>query len=60
MPEFEDLAAIQAGFTFRPVVVRREKVAGGAAIRDGRVRFGKLLPDVWTDAGVGPTADGRR
>jgi predicted permease len=26
IPEFDDLAAIQAGFTFRPVVVRRENV----------------------------------
>jgi len=26
IPEFQDLSAIQAGFTFRPVIVRREKV----------------------------------
>jgi hypothetical protein len=29
-PEFEDLAAIQAGFVFRPVVIRREGTQEGA------------------------------
>jgi len=57
-PEFEDLAAMQAGFAYRPVVVRRdgsqdaprsvmgEFVSGNYFRTFGlRTRFGRLLED---------------
>ncbi len=49
VPEFAELAAMQAGFTYRPIVARR----GGANAREdafsnGRVCVGKLFHDIWT------------
>ena len=33
VPEFEELAAMQAGFIYRPVTVRRDGSTGGGASR---------------------------
>ena len=69
VPEFEDLAAMQAGFTYRPVVVRRdgskdaprsvmgEFVSGNYFRTFGlRARFGRLLEDSDDVAGAPMTA----
>ena len=60
-PEFEELAAMQAGFGYRPIITPRRKPDRGP-VNDGRVRFRQLLPTRcgWNRAGFGPNAVIRR
>ena len=59
LPEFEELAGIQAGFHYRPVTVRRDGAGGEPKSRDGRVCLGQLLPHVRAEAECGAVAGGR-
>ena len=54
-PEFEELAAIQAGFSFRPVTVRRDGADMLPKSTMGGVCFGELLPYVRAAAPDRPT-----
>ena len=58
VPEFEELAAMQAGFTYRPIIARRDGTADRGAIGDGRVCVWELLSDIWASACGGTIADG--
>ena len=51
VPEFEELAAMQAGFAYRPVVMRRDNTRGRAALSDGRVCFGNYFRTFGLSAG---------
>ena len=52
-PEFEELAAMQAGFEYRPITARRGGSAGGSAVGGGRVCFRQLLPHLRAEAAGG-------
>ena len=54
-PEFEELAAIQAGFEPRPITARRGGSQDAATVDGGRVCFRQLLPHV-RSAAAGGTA----
>ena len=51
-PEFEELAAMQAGFELRPVMGGGME-AGSGAVDGGRVCLRQLLPHVWAAASAG-------
>ena len=59
-PEFEELAAMQAGFWGRPVIARRDGTQERRTLSGGRVCLRQLLPHVWTAAAGRPLADGCR
>ena len=46
VPEFADLAAMEAGFEWRPIVARRDSTRGKCSFGDGRICVRKLFPDV--------------
>jgi macrolide transport system ATP-binding/permease protein len=44
LPEFQDLAAVESGFSYRPVTVRRDGTQDTARSVNGRIRLRQLLP----------------
>jgi macrolide transport system ATP-binding/permease protein len=57
-PEFEELAAMQAGFGYRPIIARRDGTGEGARSVMGEFCLRQLLPDFWAAAQCRPPADG--
>ena len=60
LPEFEELAAMESGYAWRPITVRRAGAADRGQIRHGHLRLRQLLPRLRTLAGSRPPLFGRR
>ena len=44
LPEFEELAAMESGYAWRPITVRRAGAADRGQVRHGNLRLRQLLP----------------
>ena len=60
LPEFEELAAMESGYAWRPITVRRAGHSDRSEIRHGNLRLRQLLPRLWSFAGGGPALCGCR
>ena len=56
LPEFEELAAMQAGFMYRPVVVRRDNTADAPRSVMGEFVSGNVLQNLRPELDCGPPA----
>jgi len=59
-PEFEELAAMQAGFGYRPIIARREGGQSAARSVMGEFCLRQLLPHLWPASAGGTLAAGCR
>ena len=57
VPEFEELAAMQAGFTYQPIIARRDGTQAERAVGDGRVRVRQLLSHIRASSPGGTIVD---
>ena len=60
LPEFEELAAMESGYAWRPITVRRAGPADCSEIRHWHLCFRQLLPCLWSFARGGPALCGCR
>ena len=54
LPEFEELAAMESGYAWRPITVRRAGPSNVAKSVAGDFRLRQLLSRIWSFAGGGP------
>ncbi len=60
LPEFEELAALESGYAWRPITVRRAGPQTDSEIRHGNLCLRQLLPRLWPFAGSGAALCRRR
>ncbi len=60
LPEFEELAAMESGYAWRPHYRPPRRTPDGSEIRHGDLRLRQLLPRLWSFAGGGPPLCGYR